>query len=326
MVIGFSWVHQNKENLELKINNMNINFIGKRNINFVISGVLFLVAVFFLVTYGLKPGMDFTGGSLMEVSFTEALPEVSQVREVVQSMDLGTPVVQTTDNNGIIIKTKFLTEAEHQNVLSELRTKFETDNNKVLEQRVETVGSSISATLRNRSFTAIIIVCLAIITFIAYAFRKVSRPVASWKFGTVAVIALIHDVTITAGVFAVLGKFLDIEVDTAFVVALLTVLGYSVNDTIVVFDRVRENLIKHSVDDFPGLVNKSINDTLARSLNTTLTTLLALAALFFFGGATIKNFSLALLVGIFLGAYSSIFVASPLLVVWQKWDEKRHSR
>lgn len=305
---------------------MNINFIGKRNLTFIISGALFVVALFFLIVYGLKPGMDFTGGSLLEVSFTNTRPEISQVREVVQNMNFGTPVVQTTNNNGIIIKTKFLTEEEHQNLLSNLRTSFENNDNKVLEQRIETVGSSISSTLRDRSFTAIITVCLAIIVFIAYTFRKVSRPIASWKYGTVAVIALVHDVTITAGVFAVLGKFAGIEVDTAFVVALLTVLGYSVNDTIVVFDRIRENLIHHSVDDFPGLVNKAINDTFARSINTTLTTLLALAALYFFGGVTIRNFSLALLVGIFLGAYSSIFVASPLLVVWNNWDEKRRNK
>lgn len=305
---------------------MNINFIGKRNLTFIISGVLFVVALFFLIAYGLKPGMDFTGGSLLEVSFSNTRPEVAQVRDVAQSMNFGTAVVQTTDNNGVIIKTKFLTEEEHQNLLSNLRTSFEIEDNKVLEQRFETVGSSISATLRNRSFTAIITVCIGIILFIAYTFRKVSRPVASWKFGAVAVIGLVHDVVITAGVFAVLGKFAGVEVDTAFVVALLTVLGYSVNDTIVVFDRIRENIIKHSVDDFPGLVNKAINDTLARSLNTTLTTLVALAALFFFGGVTIKNFSLALLIGIFLGAYSSIFVASPLLVVWNNWDEKRRNK
>lgn len=305
---------------------MNINFIGKRNIFFIISGIFFTISLFFLVVYGLKPGMDFTGGSLIEVSFTETRPEVFEVRDVVKNMNFGVPVVQTTGDNSIIIKTKFLNEEEHQNLLAELRTKFENDENKVLEQRIETVGSSISATLRSRSFTAIIVVCLAIIIFIAYTFRKVSRPVVSWKYGAVAVIGLVHDVVVTAGVFAVLGKFMGVEVDTAFVVALLTVLGYSVNDTIVIFDRIRENIIKHSVEDFSDLVNKAINQTMARSINTTSTTLIVLLALFVFGGTTIKFFSLALLIGIFLGGYSSIFIASPLLVVWQKWDEKRNSK
>lgn len=305
---------------------MQINFIGKRNFTFTISGILFITALFFLFVFGLKPGMDFTGGSLLEVSFSNNRPEVAQVRELVQSMNFGTVVVQTTDNNGVIIKTKFLTEEEHQNLLSNLRNNFENEESRVLEQRFETIGSSVSSSLHNRSFTAIITVCIGIILFIAYAFRKVSRPVASWKYGAVAVIGLVHNIVITAGVFAILGKFAGVEVDTAFVVALLTVLGYSVNDTIVVFDRIRENLIKHSVDDFSGLVNKAINDTIARSINTTLTTLLALSALYFFGGVTIKNFSLALIIGIFLGAYSSIFVASPLLVVWHNWDEKRRNK
>lgn len=281
------------------------------------SGALFVAAVFALVVYGLKPGMDFTGGSVLEVSFTTERPAVPEVRGSVESA-FGNAVVQTSGDTNMIVKTRFLTEDEHQNLLDLLRTSYEKGDQKVLEQRFETIGPSVSAELKQRSVTAIIVVCVAIILFIAYAFRKVSKPVASWKYGVVAVVALMHDVTITAGVFAFLGKFMGVEVDVAFVVALLTILGYSVNDTIVVFDRVRENLIRRSTEHFDETVNYAVNETMARSLNTTLTTLFPLATLFFLGGETIKYFSLALWIGIFLGAYSSIFVASPFLVTWQK--------
>jgi preprotein translocase subunit SecF len=216
-------------------------------------------------------------------------------------------------------------ETEHQKVLDLLRKKFENKDEKVLEDRFETVGPAVSTQLRTRAVYAVLAVLIGIIVYIAYSFRRVSRPVASWKYGVVAVAALIHDVTITMGVFAILGHYFGVEVDVPFVVALLTILGYSVNDTIVVFDRVRENLIKRSVDDFADTVNVAINETLARSLNTTATTLFTLLALFVFGGATIKWFTLALLIGIFLGAYSSIFVASPLLVEWKRWQDRPHA-
>ena len=223
----------------------------------------------------------------------------------------------------MIVKTRFLSEEEHQQLLDILRTNYEQGEQKVLEQRFETIGPSVSAQLKQRSMKAVVVVCIAIIIFIAYSFRKVSKPIASWKYGIIAVIALIHDVTITAGVFAFLGRFMNVEVDIPFVVALLTILGYSVNDTIVVFDRVRENLIRRNAEHFDETINFAVNETMARSINTTLTTLFPLATLFFFGGETIKYFSLALWIGIFLGAYSSIFVASPLLVTWNKFASRR---
>lgn len=302
-----------------------LNIIGTRKYSFLVSGALFLGAVVCLLIFGLKPGIDFTGGSLLEVSFTGARPETPAVRTEVENFGWGEAVVQTIGDKGFLIKTKFLSEDQHQAILSELRSKHETDDNKVLEEKFETIGPSISSQLKNRTFWSILVVNLAIILFIAYTFRRVSKPVASWKYGITAVIALVHDVTITAGIFAVLGKFWGVEVGIPFVVALLTVLGYSVNDTIVVFDRLRENLIRKSMDNFDATVNFAVNETLARSINTTMTTLLVLAALVFFGGDTIKNFALALLIGIFLGAYSSIFVASPLLVEWEHWSARRRA-
>ena len=185
------------------------------------------------------------------------------------------------------------------------------------ELRFDSVGPSIGQELKRKSLYAIITVLIAIVLYIAWAFRKVSKPVASWKYGMTAIIALFHDVMIVLGVFAVLGRFLDMEINTAFVAAILTVLGYSVNDTIVVFDRIRENLPR-SDEDFESTVNISVNQTLRRSINTSLTTLLVLLSIFFFGGTTIRDFVLALSIGVFIGTYSSIFLASPVLVVWEK--------
>ena len=171
-----------------------------------------------------------------------------------------------------------------------------------------------------------ILVVVAIITFIAIAFRRVTKPVASWKFGVTAVISLSHDVLITLGLFSVLGHFYGVQVDIPFVVALLTIFGYSVNDTIVVFDRIRENLLRRTGTNFAETTENAIKQTVWRSFNTSVTVLTALACLFLFGGESVKYFSLALFVGIFFGTYSSIFLASPLLVSWEEWDRKRQSR
>jgi preprotein translocase subunit SecF len=208
----------------------------------------------------------------------------------------------------------------HQQILDKLSAQYGKDN--VQEQRFEAVGPAIGKEMRTKAIYSVLIVLVAIVLYIAYAFRKLSWPVESWKYGVIAVIALVHDITIPIGIFAVLGQYLNVEIGLPFVAALLTVLGYSVNDTIVVFDRVREKLLRSGSKDFEDLVNRSVNETLARSINTTLTTVIALAAICLFGGDSIKYFSLALLIGIFFGAYSSVFVASPLLVVLEKFSKK----
>lgn len=304
---------------------MKVNFIGHRKINLFMSGSLFVIAVVALMTFGLKPGNDFTGGSLLEVKFTKDAPTTEQIKTVLAPLNFGNMSAQTAGEGGVILKMKFINETEHQQALTKLRENFEKGDVKVLEERFETVGPAISTQLRTRSLYAVVAVLIAIIAYIAYSFRRVSKPVASWKYGAVAVVALLHDVTITAGVFAFLGHYLGVEVDVPFVVALLTILGYSVNDTIVVFDRIRENIIRRSCDNFADTVNQAINETFARSINTTATTLFTLFAMFFFGGDTIKWFIMALLVGIFLGAYSSIFVASPLLVEWNNWQNRKRA-
>ncbi len=302
---------------------MTIPFIKYAKLWIFISGLTALVCVFFLVKWGLKPGIDFTGGSLMEITFSSARPAVEEIHKIFVDSDLKDTVAQKTDKNGFIVRTNFINEEIHQKLLIDIRDKYQSNENQIREERFETIGPSVSQTLKRRAWWAIIFVNLGIIAYVAYAFRQVSRPVASWKYGVLAIVALLHDVLLVMGVFAVLGHFRGVEVDIGFVVALLTVLGYSVNDTIVVYDRIRENLLRHSADNFPEVVNNGLNQTLMRSINTTAKTLLPLVALFFWGGATIHNFTLALLIGIASGAYSSIFIASPLLVLVEKWQRRR---
>lgn len=299
-----------------------MDIIKHKNIPFIASGVLFLVSVVLLLSVGLKPGIDFTGGTLLELNFSGSRPDLAQVQEVVDGASVGNVLVQPVDTNGYLLKMGFITEEQHQAVLTAIRSTFGQDGERVLEERVATVGPSISSELQARSWEAGIAVVIGIIVYLAYTFRKVSNPVSSWKFGMTAIIALVHDVTITMGVFVLLGKYAGVEIDIPFIVAMLTILGYSVNDTIVVFDRIREKLMARGHQNFRETVGQGIQETIPRSINTSGTTVLVLLALFFFGGETIHYFALALIIGISIGTYSSIFLASPLLVVWQEMEKK----
>lgn len=290
----------------------------------IFSASVTAVCLVFLAIWGLKPGIDFTGGSIMELSFAER-PETSEIKMVFDALNFKNATVQKIGEQGVIVRTNFLSEAEHQMILEEIKNQLRVGPEEMREERFETVGASISKQLRSRALWAIIFVNLGIIAYVAYSFRRVSRPVASWKYGALAIVALFHDVLLVMGVFAVLGRFMGVEVDTAFVVAILTVLGYSVNDTIVVYDRIRENLQRRGSDNFAETVNVGLNETLMRSINTTLKTLLPLVALYIVGGASIHYFVLALLIGIASGAYSSIFIASPLLVVVYNWQQRRQA-
>ncbi|MBU4125325.1 protein translocase subunit SecF, partial [Patescibacteria group bacterium] len=255
------------------------------------------------------------GGSLLEVDFKSARPSAAEIQENLKDLGLGSLTAQPSGDNGVILRFQDISEEKHQLILEKLNIMG--GENQIDELRFDSVGPSIGQELKRKSVLAIIIVLIAIVLYIAWTFRKVSKPVASWKYGLAAIIALFHDVIITVGIFAVLGKFFGVEINTAFVAAILTVLGYSVNDTIVVFDRVRENLPK-SEEDFEGTINTSVNQTITRSINTSITTLLVLLSIVFFGGATIRDFILALSIGVFVGTYSSIFLASPILVIWEK--------
>jgi len=301
---------------------MKFNIIKNRKYAYTISVVLFTVSILSLIAWGLKPGLDFTGGSLMELSFSEARPQTIELQEVIKPLDLGEVVVQPSGDNNFIIKFKSVSEEDHQKILGEIAGKYQTENNLITENRFDSVGPVIGKELQKKAWMAIVLASLCIILYIAFAFRKISKPVASWKYGITAVIALIHDTIITVGLFSLLGHFMGIEVDGLFITALLTIIGFSVHDTIVVFDRTRENLGRFYSGKFDEIVNDSVNQTITRSINTSLTTLIVLGCLFLFGGDTIKYFSLALLFGIVLGTYSSILVASALIVDWNLLEKK----
>lgn len=291
---------------------MNLKIVQKRKLWFSISSLLVVTSFVLLGVFGLRLNIDFTGGSLLEVEYVGVRPDITLVREALEEVGYTEGQVQPSDEQGLLVREPVLTEDQHQEVLGVLKTFGEVD-----ELRFDSIGPVIGQELKKKSVTAILLIFIAIILYVAWAFRKVSHFVQSWKYGVLTVVAALHDVIIPIGVFALLGHLFEFSVGTAFVAALLTILGYSVNDTIVVFDRVRENLLDGN-DDFEETVNKSINQTIARSINTTVTTLLALLAVFFFGGETTREFILALMVGIASGAYSSVFLASPLLVVWEK--------
>jgi preprotein translocase subunit SecF len=301
----------------------NFKIIQKKNIWLGISVALFVVFAAALFIWGFKFGIDFTGGSLSEVKFMNARPSVNQIETGLADLKLGSLIIQPVGEQEMMLKFQETSEETHQALLTKLDelAKKENKDNSVEEQRFESVGPSIGEELKIKSLWAIFFALIAMLSYITYAFRKVSKPIASWKYGSAAIIAMLHDVVITMGVFAILGHFYGVEINTAFVAAILTVLGYSVHDTIVVFDRLRENLPK-SNEDFEGTINTSLNQTIVRSLNTSLTVLLVLVAIIIFGGASIRTFVLALAVGIFVGTYSSIFVASPILAVWEKLGKK----
>lgn len=293
--------------------------ITTKKIWFTISGTLIAGSLLAVAIFGLKLGIDFTGGSLMEVEIASA-PSTDALRTYIENTGYADVRVQPSENNTFLVRFVSVTEAEHQSLLTNLETGF----GEIEEQQFQSVGPVFGAELMRKAIWAILLVLALITLYVAYAFRKVTDPIASWKYGVVTMLTAFHDIIIPIGVFAVLGKFLAFQIDSAFVAAILTVLGYSINDTIVVFDRVRENLLRRSsADSLTDVVNKSIRQTAARSVNTSMTTLLALTAVLLFGGDSTRSFALALIIGIVSGTYSSIFFASPLLVVWEKWDLKR---
>lgn len=292
--------------------------IQKRKIWLSFSSLLVAISVVFLALWGLDFGIDFTGGSLLEVKYSGERPSVSEVQEATSDLGLESLIVQPIGESNLILRFQEISEDDHQKALEKLESlKDDSGGSNFEELRFDSVGPSIGEELKRKSLYAIFAVLFFIILYIALVFRKVSKPVSSWKYGFTAIIALFHDVIITLGVFSVLGYFYGVEINTPFVAAILTVLGYSVNDTIVVFDRIRENL-PQSDQDFESTVNTSVNETLTRSINTSFTTLLVLISILVFGGGSIKDFVLALSIGVFIGTYSSIFLASPLLVVWEK--------
>lgn len=298
-----------------------MNIIGRRKIWYLISTILIAPGVLALFMWGLKPGIDFRGGTLLEARFADKNVSVDKIKENLQDLASKNLIIQTTGENTYVLRTGPINQEEHLKINENLKKIGEYE-----EIRFETVGPTVSNDLKRKAVIAVILASLAIILYIAAAFRQVPKPANSWRFGVCAVLALIHDLAFVAGLFAILGHFFGYEIDSLFITALLTIMGFSVHDTIVVFDRIRENLRKHPSYTFEENVNNSILQTLNRSLNTSLTVLIVLAALYFLGGQTLRHFILALLVGVAIGTYSSIFNAAPMLVSWQRWTMRRATK
>ncbi len=284
---------------------------------FFVSGLILAFGIFSLSVYGLKLGIDFKGGTLTEIQFKDPF-ELSKIQEAVSKSEVGNFQLQTAENNQVIIKTESLEKERHDQMLQKIR---ETAG-EFTETKLDSIGPIIGKELKKNAIYQLILVSLGIVFYIGYAFRKVAKPVTSWAFGGAAIIALLHDLLFGLGVFSLLGHYKGVEVDSLFVTAMLTVLGFSVHDTIVVFDRIRENLKIYPGQTIDFVVNHSIAQTIVRSLNTSLTVLFVLLALLLFGGVTIKYFVLALFIGVIVGTYSSIFIASPVLVLWQRWKTR----
>ncbi len=282
------------------------------------SAILMAVSIAAVVVFGLTPGTDLLGGTRWQIRFTDGSVETAAVVEALKSA--GAEAHATVNEEGIItIRVGAIDEplhAAYRTALAELGT--------LEELNFSSVGPTVGAELQKKAVNAIIFVLVGISLYIAWAFRKVSAPVKSWKYGVVTLISLLHDVVVPTGLLAVLGAVRGVEVDTNFIVALLVVMGFSVHDTIVVFDRIRENLLHaQGKADFGGIVNQSVRETFARSVNTSLTLVLVLVALMAVGPASLFYFTLVILVGTVVGTYSSIFVASPLLYLSGRGKGKR---
>ena len=294
-----------------------MNIIGHKNIFLTVSAALVGAAVLLVIAFGFRQGIDFSGGALWQFSVSQQKPSLNDLENIFKS-DLGISeihIAYDSTNSSFLARLPILGEPDHQKYLQLLKEKLPSFE----EMSFQSIGPSVGRELRNNALIALALALVGISLYIAYAFRKVYRPVSSWKYGVITLITLFHDVAIPAGLLALLGHYGRIEIDGNFIVALLVIMGFSVHDTIVVFDRIRENLsLDRGKTDFGILVNQSVNQTMARSINTSLTLILVLLAIYFAGPAGLHYFVLTLLVGVSTGIYSSIFVASPLLTLQRK--------
>lgn len=297
------------------------NIIGNKNTFLTVSAALIAIAIAAVLIFQFHEGIDFRGGTLWSVSLGDA-PVVADELERAFRDDLGAADVHVAQeaSGGFLVKLPALDEEQHTTYAAKLVAKFPG----FTERSFQSIGPSVGAELRKNAIIAIVLVLVGISLYIAFAFRKVMRPVSSWTYGWITLVTLFHDVAIPAGMLAVLGRYQGIEIDGNFVVALLVVMGFSVHDTIVVFDRIRENLfLDRGKTPFATVVNNSVNQSIARSVNTSFTLILVLIALYVAGPATLSFFILTLLVGVTTGIYSSIFMASPLLVAWQQFRGRK---
>jgi len=295
--------------------------IKHRNIFFAISGFCIIVSLWLLIQYGLKLGTDFTGGTIWEVEYKNSRPALVEVKAGLAKLaELGPVSIQQAGQDSLLLRLRDISQEEKEKVVKVLDGGGQ---HTFAEKRFSSIGPIVGKELSRRGLIAIALVCLLIILFITFAFRKVSRPISSWKYGLIAVLALLHDLVIPTGVFAWLGFSRGVEVDVLFLTGLLTILGISVHDTIVVFDRIRENLRLKAPGSFAEVVGNSLTQTFTRSVNTSLTIVFVLLVMYFIGAESTRWFSLLMAIGVFVGTYSSIFIASPLLVVWERFGQRK---
>lgn len=293
-----------------------LQIIQKRKYAYWFSGIITVASLALIALWGFNFGIDFKGGTLMEIRFAlDPAPQVSVIEERLSAIDLKSLTIQPTDDRGMLLRYLASDETANEQVLSALASL----DPGLVQLRTDFIGSSVSSQIKKNAISGITLAVIGIALYIAWAFRRVSGAVTSWEYGLGAVIALAHDIVIVLGLFVILGRYYGVEIGVPFIAALLTILGYSVNDTIVVYDRVRENLLRsHKNEDFEITVNRSLNETLGRSINTSMTVLITLLAIVIFGGESIRYFGVALLAGVAFGTYSSIYIASALLVTRYK--------
>ncbi len=289
-----------------------IHLMDKKWWFFGLSFVIILPGILSLIFYGLHLGIDFTGGTLFDYRFTHNI-SISEINKTFKVQKVVVSEITPSTKNEYIIKTPPLTDKEVISINNSFQKEY-----KVNILSTQSIGPTIGLETTKNAFIAVVVASFAIVLYLAIAFRKVPKPTSAYRFGVTAVVALLHDVLVVLGIFSILGHFFGVEVDVLFMTAILTVIGFSVHDTIVVFDRIRENLPKYLSRKFADVADISITQTLGRSLNTSLTVVLVLLALLLFGGETIKWFVVALLVGIISGTYSSIFNATALLTLWEE--------
>lgn len=300
---------------------MEIKFIKYRRIFYIFSASLVGLSIASIFVFGLNLGIDFTGGSVLEVEYKTEAPSLEKARESLGPVLGRDFVLQQTSEKGLAVKVKSFEEEMYQEVLEKLKILGEIKED---SESFQSIGSVIGQELKSKTKIVVVLTLISILLYIAFSFRKISRPVKSYIYGISGIIALFHDVLITLGVLIVLGQFKGVEITIPIITALLTIFGYSINDTVVVFDRLRENLLQGKGVDFNSTVNSSLNQSLTRSINTSLTTIIALLAIFFFGGVSLKYFSLALIIGITVGTYSSLFLATPLLTTYLRLKDRKY--
>ncbi len=295
--------------------------IKYRSYFFIISLILVVASGFTIMSQGLDWGIDFTGGSILEVTYQNPRPEVDLIKSQVAGLTIGNVLLQPAENNGLIARTKTLTNEEKEILIRELSF---TGREPVVEKRFSAIGPSLGEELARKGTIAIALVILLTVIYLTIVFWSVSHPVASWKYGVIAILKMIHDLAITTGVFVWLGNYRGgAEINALFLAAFLTVLGLSVNDVIAVFDRIRENLRRKVYAHFEDTVGHSLSETMARSLNTSITVIFVLFCIYWFGGSTTQDFALVMAIGMVVATYSSVFLASPLLVAWNNWSSKK---